>query len=166
MLQSIEIRNCMQHQPPQVKEDSNVHEAIEQIITHQISGLCVVDQCGKLVGVLSELDCLRAILSATYNESAVGTVSQYMSADVEVADIGEDGQAGHGVITVGRGRSDVEEQIDLRGRETGRAHGLPPETSSPSASLRSTSARSSASASRVSTRVHWKPASRRRPTRQ
>lgn len=90
MLQSIEIRNCMQHQPPQVKEDSNVHEAIEQIITHQISGLCVVDQCGKLVGVLSELDCLRAILSATYNESAVGTVSQYMSADVEVADIGED----------------------------------------------------------------------------
>lgn len=90
MLQSIEIRNCMQHQPPQVKEDSNVYEAIEQIIAHQVSGLCVVNHSGQLVGVLSELDCLRAILSATYNESAVGTVHHYMTTEVEVADIGED----------------------------------------------------------------------------
>ena len=90
MLQSIKIRNCMQHQPPQVTEDSNVYEAIEKIISHQISGLCVVDGGGKLVGVLSALDCLRAILSATYNESAVGPVRHHMNAEVEVADIGED----------------------------------------------------------------------------
>lgn len=90
MLQSIQIRHCMQHQPPHVRDDNNVYEAIDQIISQQISGLCVVDHSGKLVGVLSELDCLRAILSATYNESAVGNVREHMSTELEVADISED----------------------------------------------------------------------------
>lgn len=90
MLQSIEIRNCMQHQPPRVLADSHLHEALETIIAHQVSGVCVVNHSGHLVGILSEMDCLRAILSATYNESEVGTVHHYMSSEVEIADSSED----------------------------------------------------------------------------
>lgn len=90
MLQSIQIRRCMQHQPPHIRDDNNVYEAIDQIISRQVSGLCVVDHSGQLVGVLSELDCLRAILSATYNECAVGTVREHMSTELETADINED----------------------------------------------------------------------------
>lgn len=90
MLQSVEIRDCMQHKPPHVSADSNVYDAINQILTHQVSGLCVVDEHGNLVGVLSEVDCLRAILSATYNETEAGSVREYMTTQVEVADGSED----------------------------------------------------------------------------
>ena len=91
MLQSIQIRHCMQHQPPHVRDDNNVYEAIDQIISQQISGLCVVDHSGKLVGVLSELDCLRGILAATYNQTEVGQVHEHMVAiDITCASPGDD----------------------------------------------------------------------------
>jgi len=45
--------------------------------------LCVVDEHDILIGVLSEMDCLRAILSSVYNESpAVGEVSEFMTREV------------------------------------------------------------------------------------
>jgi CBS domain-containing protein len=67
--------------PVRVNADANLFEAIELITDHKISGLCVVDDDNMLVGILSELDCLRAILSATYNEGGVGRVSEYMTRD-------------------------------------------------------------------------------------
>lgn len=43
----------------------------------------MVDDGGHLIGVLSELDCLRAILSSVYNEvPRVGKVSEYMTKEV------------------------------------------------------------------------------------
>ncbi len=44
----------------------------------------MVDGQGHLVGLLSEGDCLRGILSGAYYESAGGDVSAYMTTDVEV----------------------------------------------------------------------------------
>jgi CBS domain-containing protein len=67
--------------PVRVKADANLFEAIELITDHKISGLCVVDDNDMLVGILSELDCMRAILSTTYNEGGVGRVSEYMTRD-------------------------------------------------------------------------------------
>jgi predicted transcriptional regulator len=43
----------------------------------------VVNNEGLLVGMLSEVDCLRAILALTYHEEEFGgKVSQYMSQDI------------------------------------------------------------------------------------
>ena len=67
--------------PVRVNADANLFEAIELITDHKISGLCVVDDNNRLVGILSELDCMRAILSTTYNEGGVGRVSEYMTRD-------------------------------------------------------------------------------------
>ena len=51
------------------------------IVDNKISGLCVVDEAGQLVGILSELDCLRAILGAAYTESDPGRVADVMAKD-------------------------------------------------------------------------------------
>ena len=81
MLQSVNLRDYMQTNPVKVREEDNVLEAMQVIIDNKISGVCVIDSEQKLVGILSELDCLRAVLSAVYNEGGVGRVKDYMAND-------------------------------------------------------------------------------------
>ena len=81
MLQSVNLRDYMLANPAKVKPDDNVLEAMKVIIDNKISGVCVVDAEGNLVGILSELDCLRAALSATYNNTSVGQVHEHMTGD-------------------------------------------------------------------------------------
>jgi len=83
MLRSVDIQDYMLTQPVKIKADTDVFEAIHQILAYKVSGLCVVDEHGILIGVLSEMDCLRAILSAVYNDSpAVGVASEFMTKEV------------------------------------------------------------------------------------
>ena len=81
MLQSVNLRDYMLHNPVKVKAQDNVLDAMQVIIDNKISGVCVVDDDANLVGVLSELDCLRAALGAIYNNSSIGSVSDYMAMD-------------------------------------------------------------------------------------
>ena len=81
MLRSVELKDYMLTHPVSVNVDSDMGEAIRLIIDNKISGLCVVDTHNHLVGILSELDCLRAMLSATYNEGGIGMVREYMASD-------------------------------------------------------------------------------------
>jgi CBS domain-containing protein len=71
--------------PVLVTPETDIFEAIHQILVNKISGVTVVDDHHKPVGVLSELDCLRAILWATYHEEEVGVhpVKDHMSAPVD-----------------------------------------------------------------------------------
>ena len=83
MLRSVELQDYMLRDPVTIKADESVFAAIDKILANQISGLSVVDEQNKLVGILSELDCLRAILSAVYNDAPyAGTVDEYMTKDV------------------------------------------------------------------------------------
>lgn len=81
MLQSVNLRDYMLTNPVKVREDDNVLDAMQVIIDNKISGVCVVDNEQNLVGILSELDCLRAALSAIYNNSSIGKVREYMASD-------------------------------------------------------------------------------------
>ena len=81
MLQSVNLRDYMLTNPVKVSPDDNVLDAMQVIIDNKISGVCVVDGGGNLVGILSELDCLRAVLGAIYNNAAVGNVHDYMASD-------------------------------------------------------------------------------------
>lgn len=80
MLRSIDLRDYMNSNPIKIKADANLLDAMDLIIENKVSGLCVVDDDNNLVGVLSEMDCLQGVLSATYNESGIGNVSGYMCA--------------------------------------------------------------------------------------
>ena len=82
MLRSVEMKDYRSTDPVNVKPEDDIFEAIHQLLVYRVSGACVVDDGGYLVGILSELDCLRAILSSTYNKSPVGKVSEYMTREV------------------------------------------------------------------------------------
>lgn len=81
MLTSVDLRDYMLKNPITVNDNANLSEAMKAIIDHKVSGLNVVDDKGNFVGILSEMDCLSAVLNATYNDIGVGRVSEYMIKD-------------------------------------------------------------------------------------
>ena len=62
------IRDCMRRNPLTIHHDSNLVQAIEMIVEYKLTGLTVTDDGGKAVGILSELDCIKAVLTALYND--------------------------------------------------------------------------------------------------
>ena len=83
MLESISAREYMSEHTHTVKADNNIFDAIELLIEHKISGLSVIDENNNLLGVISEVDCLRAILDGSYYGEVGGSVSDYMSCNVQ-----------------------------------------------------------------------------------
>ena len=65
MLRSVQLKQYMLTHPVTVSEHATMGEAIKLIIDNKISGLCVLGDGGRLVGILSELDCLKAMLQAS-----------------------------------------------------------------------------------------------------
>lgn len=91
MLHSVDLRDYMITNPIKVKDDANLFDAMKIIIDNKVSGVCVINENKALVGMLSEMDCLAAILKATYNEVGVGLVSEYMTKEnIIVANPGDD----------------------------------------------------------------------------
>lgn len=78
---STSLRDYMLDKPITVKPDESIEKAMNTIIDHKISGVCVINDENDLVGVLSEMDCLKAVLSATYSQSSAGHVNDHMTAD-------------------------------------------------------------------------------------
>ena len=92
MLHSVELKDHMHIDPVTVKASDSIYKAIDYIVEHKVSGVCVVDDKGCLQGILSEIDCLKAVLSATYNTGGVGAVAEFMTPKerLAVADINDD----------------------------------------------------------------------------
>lgn len=104
MFKSMSINDYAYKDSPSVRPDSNLMDAIELILEHRISGVTVVSEAGEAVGMLSELDCLRGVLKASYHQEAAGLVSDHMVSPCETIDLNAD------IITV------AEEMINARRR--------------------------------------------------
>lgn len=78
------VKDAMRRNPVTISADANIAEAIELIVEYKITGLTVTEQDGKVVGVLSEMDCLDAIISSLYNEGNAeqALVSEAMTSNV------------------------------------------------------------------------------------
>ena len=72
MLKSVKVSDYMTRQLITFTVDTPLFEAINTFSKHQVSGAPVVDQAGQLVGVMSEVDCLKGILVKTYHTAVVG----------------------------------------------------------------------------------------------
>jgi CBS domain-containing protein len=66
--------------------ETEIVRAVAILLETGVSGACVLDAEGELVGVLSKRDCLKAALSASYYKQWGGTVADYMSPDPQVLD--------------------------------------------------------------------------------
>jgi len=64
MMTSVRIKDYMVSQPVTVLQSATIAEAARSIIEEKVSGV--------VVGMLSELDCLRNLLSEAYNGQAIG----------------------------------------------------------------------------------------------
>jgi CBS domain-containing protein len=86
MLGSVELSDYMLKNPVTAKPELTVYEAAIRIMEHKVSGLLVVDDRRAVLGMLSELDCLRVILAGVYNDEEFGTalVGDVMTRDLEV----------------------------------------------------------------------------------
>lgn len=62
------INDCMRRNPLTINREANLVQAIERIVEYKLTGLTVTDDEGKAVGILSELDCIKAVLTALYND--------------------------------------------------------------------------------------------------
>jgi CBS domain-containing protein len=68
------------------KPDTDVLDAVHTLVKNRIAGAPVVDDEGNLIGMLSELDCLKVALQSGYHSQAGGPVSDYMSKGVVTVD--------------------------------------------------------------------------------
>ncbi|MDJ0873080.1 MAG: CBS domain-containing protein [Gammaproteobacteria bacterium] len=76
--------------------DTDILNAISQLVEKRISGAPVLDKQGNLVGIVSEKDCLRVALHASYHAESAGTVSEYMHTEVKTVN------ADTGIVEVAR----------------------------------------------------------------
>jgi CBS domain-containing protein len=68
------------------KPDTDVLDAVHVLVTKRIAGAPVVDDAGNLLGMLSELDCMKVALDAGYHGNWGGPVSDFMSDGVKTVD--------------------------------------------------------------------------------
>lgn len=65
-----------------VRPEQDVYDAIELLLKKKVSGAPVVDSHYALVGMLSEVDCVHALVSAAYDQSPTMNVGAAMTRDV------------------------------------------------------------------------------------
>ena len=82
MSRSICVRDYMTTTLFTLQQSLEVLRAVRILVEHDISGAPVVDENGKLVGILTERDCMRIDLEAGYYEDYGGRVENYMSRNV------------------------------------------------------------------------------------
>lgn len=91
MLRSVKVEDYMATGLVSFKPETDLFEAINSLLNYKISGAPVVNENGELVGLISEVDCLRAILTLTYHEEEVGgQVKDCMTTEVETVGHDED----------------------------------------------------------------------------
>lgn len=62
--------------------ETDVYDAIDTLITKNINSAAVINNQGKLVGILSEKDCLLTLIAEVYDNLPGTTVEAYMTKNV------------------------------------------------------------------------------------
>lgn len=82
MLSSLLVKDYMIGDHLAFRPDTNLLQAVHTLLERGLSGAPVVDENNHLVGFLSEKDCLKAALDASYFRRDEGAVQDFMSRDV------------------------------------------------------------------------------------
>lgn len=85
-LKSALVKNYMSGRLVTFSPDTDVLDAIHELVQHRIAGAPVIDDHGSLIGMLSELDCMKIALTAGYHGEMGGPVADFMTTDIETVD--------------------------------------------------------------------------------
>ncbi len=87
MLHSITVKDFMTASVVTFTPDMDVMAAIHKLVEKGISGAPVLDSLGNIIGVLSEHDCLKVGLHASYHGVLGGRVEEFMSKNPVTVDV-------------------------------------------------------------------------------
>ena len=79
MLRSVFVKDHMTKNPLTLPPDMEIQQATHLLIDKDVSGAPVLDKHGRLVGVLTERDCMQVAMQASYHGEPGGLVEDYMS---------------------------------------------------------------------------------------
>ncbi len=63
--------------------ETDIYRVIQLLLKHRLSGAPVVDAEGRLVGILTEKDCLKVLAGEAFDGLPEGHVQDYMTRDVD-----------------------------------------------------------------------------------
>ena len=84
------IENCMSRKFVSFKPGMPVVEAAMSLVTNELIGGPVTDDDGRLVGWISEQDCLKTVMNVLYYSERVATVAKVMHPDVLTVNLSDD----------------------------------------------------------------------------
>jgi len=77
------VNDYMAHEPIVLLPDMGVHAARRLLVQNEISGAPVVDEGGRLVGILTERDIIGGYFRASYHQDQGDCVADCMTAEIE-----------------------------------------------------------------------------------
>ena len=82
--QSLTVEDYMATKLVTFHPDQPMHEVVETLMKHRISGGPVVNDNGDLVGIISEGDCLKEVVRGKYDNMPIfsGLVKEHMAENV------------------------------------------------------------------------------------
>jgi len=80
------VEQYMEKRVHTVRADMDIIEVMDEFVRKKITGAPVVDDRGNLHGMLSDTDCIAAVLKAGHDPQWRGLVSEFMTTDVETVD--------------------------------------------------------------------------------
>jgi len=87
-IMSTGIENYMATELVCFAPDDDIIHAMRVLQEKHFSGAPVLDQAGRIVGMLSQKDCLAIVFNTAYHQDWGGQVEQYMALEVEHIDAG------------------------------------------------------------------------------
>ena len=82
-MDSYSVRERMTTDVIVVKPDMEIRRAVHLLLSNGVSGVPVVDDAGRLLGVLTERDCIGVALHASYHDEPGGSVAKFMTTEVK-----------------------------------------------------------------------------------
>ena len=77
------VTDIMARSEMTLSPETNIYRAVQLLLNHRLSGAPVVDAEGRLVGILTEKDCLKALAAEAFDGLPEGHVQDYMTRDVD-----------------------------------------------------------------------------------
>ena len=117
MFRSILIDDFMTKNLATATRDMDLLALVDLLLRRGISGTPVVDQSGYLIGMVSEHDCLKAILVGTYQGDVGGIVGDVMTTQVDTIRLGTSiVEAANQMVSSGRRLPVVDQENRLVGQ--------------------------------------------------